>query len=98
MSGDVQLELWLHEYKLNALSSVLEEQGITVEKRMQDALTELYVELVPPEIRQEISAHIKEELAVRQERIEAVQTGQTLADYSAQRMTEDMGVPTTPTM
>ena len=71
MSGDVQLELWLHEYKLNALSSVLEEQGTTVEKRMQDALTELYVELVPPEIRQEISARIKEELAARQEEIEA---------------------------
>ena len=55
MSGDVQLE----------------EQGTTVEKRMQDALTELYVELVPPEIRQEISARIKEELAARQEEIEA---------------------------
>ena len=47
MSGDVQLELWLHEYKMDALSSVLKEQGTTVEKRMQEMLTDLYVELVP---------------------------------------------------
>ena len=98
MSGDVQLELWLHEYKLNALSSVLEEQGTTVEKRMQDALTELYVKLVPPEVRQEISVRIKEELAARQKEVEAVQTGQTLADYSAQLMAEDMTPPTQPAM
>ena len=38
MSGDVQLELWLNEYKMNALSSVLEEQGVCVEKRMQEML------------------------------------------------------------
>ena len=36
MSGDVQLELWLHEYKMEALSAVLEQQGISVEKQMQD--------------------------------------------------------------
>ena len=98
MSGDVQLELWLHEYKLNALSSVLEEQGTTVEKRMQDALTELYVELVSPEIRQEISVRIKEELAARQKEVEAAQSGQTLADYSAQLMAEDMAPPAQPMM
>lgn len=34
MSGDVQLELWLHEYKMNALSSALAEQSVTVEQRM----------------------------------------------------------------
>ena len=66
MSGDVQVELWLHEYKLNALASVLEEEGLTVEQRMQDALTELYVAQVPPETRKEISARIKEELAARE--------------------------------
>ena len=38
MSGDVQLELWLHEYKMNALSSALAEQSVTVEQRMYDAL------------------------------------------------------------
>ncbi len=30
MNGVVQLELWLHEYKMDALSSVLEKQGITI--------------------------------------------------------------------
>lgn len=70
MSGDVQIELWLHEYKLNALAAVLEREGITVEQRIQDALTELYVARVPPEIRQEISARIKEELAAREAEIE----------------------------
>ena len=70
MSGDVQVELWLHEYKLNALASVLEKEGITVEQRMQDALTELYVARVPPETRKEISARIKEELAAREAEME----------------------------
>ena len=73
MSGDVQLELWLHEYKLNALATVLAEEDTTVEQQMQDALTELYVKLVPPEVRQEISVRIKEELAARQKEVEAVQ-------------------------
>ena len=71
MSGDVQVELWLHEYKLNALTSVLAKEGLTVEQRMQDALTELYVAMVPRETRQEISARIKEELAARDAEIEA---------------------------
>lgn len=71
MSGDMQVELWLHEYKLNALAAVLEKEGITVEQRMQDVLTELYVARVPPEMRQEISARIKEELAVQEAEIEA---------------------------
>ena len=31
MSGDVHLELWLHEYKMHALSAVLEEQSSSVE-------------------------------------------------------------------
>ena len=44
MSGDVQLELWLHEYKLDALSSVLAEQGTTVAERMNDMLLRLYEE------------------------------------------------------
>lgn len=72
MSGDVQVELWLHEYKLNALAAVLEKEGITVEQRMQDALTELYVARVPPEMRQEISTRIKEELAAQEAEIEAL--------------------------
>ena len=55
---------------MDALSSVLEKQGITIEQRMHEALTALYVELVPPEVRQEISARIKEELAAQQKAVE----------------------------
>ena len=83
MSGDVQVELWLHEYKLNALAAVLEEEGLTVEQRMQDALTELYVARVPPETRKEISARIKEELAARETEIEASR------QYAVFRVTEN---------
>ena len=46
MSGFVQLAVWLHEYKLDALSSVLEEQGTSVEKRMQGMLLDMYEALV----------------------------------------------------
>lgn len=49
MNGDVHLELWLHEYKLDALSSVLKEQGTSVEKRMQGMLLDMYEALVPHE-------------------------------------------------
>lgn len=71
MSGDVQLELWMNEYKLDALAAVLAREDTTVEQRMQDALTELYVSLVPPEVRQEISTRIKEELAAQEAEMEA---------------------------
>ena len=71
MSGDVQLELWMNEYELNALAAVLAQENTTVEQRMRDALTELYVSLVPRETRQEISARIKEELAAREAEMEA---------------------------
>lgn len=61
MNGNVQLELWLNEYKMDALSSVLEEQGTTVEERMQEMLIDLYAELVPYEIQQEIRTRIDAE-------------------------------------
>ena len=71
MSGDVQLELWLHEYKMDALSSVLKEQGTTVEKRMQEMLTDLYVELVPYVVQQMIRASMGAEYAAAQAEKEA---------------------------
>ena len=71
MSGDVQLELWMNEYKLDALAAVLARENTTVEQRMQDALPELYVSLVPRATRQEISGRIKEELAARDAEMEA---------------------------
>lgn len=73
MNGDMQIELWLHKYKMDALAVVLAEENTTVEQRMQDALTELYVSLVPRETRQEVSARIKEELAAQEAEMEAAQ-------------------------
>ena len=72
MSGDIQLELWLHEYKPDALSSVLEEQGTCVEERMQEILIDLYADLVPYEIQQEIRTRIDEEYAAAMAEEEAV--------------------------
>ena len=71
MSGDVQLELYLHEYKMTALSSVLEEQGSSVEERMQEMLIDLYSELVPYEVQQEIRTRIDAEHAAEHAAIEA---------------------------
>lgn len=71
MSGDVQLKLWLSEYKMDALSSVLEEQGTSVEKRMQEMLIDLYAELVPVETQQEIRARMDAEYAAAQAAEEA---------------------------
>ena len=76
MSGDVQLELWLHEYEMSALSSVLEKQGTTVEKRMQEMLIGLYAELVPHEEQQEIRSRLDAECAAAQTAEEAA--GSTL--------------------
>ena len=73
MSGAVQVELRLHEHKLEALTSALAEQGLTLEERMQDALTELYVELVPPETRREIRERIAAERSAEQAAIENAQ-------------------------
>jgi len=46
MSNYVQLDVWFQEDKLSALSSVLVEQGTTVEKRMQGVLLDMYEALV----------------------------------------------------
>ena len=40
-SGDVSVELWLNEYKMKALESVLDEQGSSIEERLQEYLIEL---------------------------------------------------------
>lgn len=71
MSGDVQIELYLHEYKMEALSSVLAEQGSSIEKRMQEMLIDLYVELVPVAAQQEIRTRIDAERAAEQAAWEA---------------------------
>lgn len=82
-SGDVQLELWFHQYKYDALSSVLEEQGASVEKRMQEMLAGLYAELVPHEVQQEISDRIDAEYAADRAAMEAERK------FTALRVRED---------
>ena len=71
MSNYVQLDVWFQEDKLSALSSVLVEQGTTVEKRMQEMLIDLYAELVPVETQQEIRARMDAEYAAAQAAEEA---------------------------
>ena len=85
MSGDVQMELYLHQYKMEALSSVLAEQGSSVEERMQEMLIDLYAELVPVETQQEIRARIDAEHAALEAEQEAARK------YSAFRVRQDGG-------
>lgn len=63
MSNHVQLEVWFQEDKLNALSSVMEEQGTTVEKWMQGMLLDMYEALVPRETQEAIRTRLDKEEA-----------------------------------
>ncbi len=83
MSGDVQMELYLQKYKMEALSAVLAEQGSSVEKRMQRMLNDLYTELVPVETQQEIRNRIDAERVEEQAEQEAARK------YSAFRVRQD---------
>ena len=58
MSGDAQVTVCLHKYKVEALAAVLAAKGITVEERLRRMLAELYVELVPHETQRAIRARI----------------------------------------
>ena len=69
--GDVSLELWLHEYKMEALQAEMDKQGRTVEQEMQYRLDDLYVDLVPQAQRDAIFQRIEHEYAVRDAEIEA---------------------------
>ena len=61
MSGDVQIELWMNEMKVKALSAVLALRGTTVEREMQARLDALYCEMVPAEKRREIQGRLDTE-------------------------------------
>lgn len=54
MNGELQLELYLHEYKMAALSDVLEERGSSIAEQMQKSLSQMYEFYVPPEVQEEI--------------------------------------------
>lgn len=70
-SGDVSVELWLNEYKMKALESVLDEQGSSIEERLQEYLIELYADLVPVEVQQSIRQRIDSEDKASREAAEA---------------------------
>lgn len=86
MSGDVQIELWLNEYKAEALSSVLEKQNTSIEERLQEMLIDLYSDLVPYEIQQAIRSRIDEERTAWEAEQEASR------QYTAFRAVEDGAV------
>ena len=73
MSGDIQLELYLHQYKMDALEAVLNEEDTSVEEQMQEHLLELYAELVPVETQLAIRDRIDTESAEERARYEANQ-------------------------
>ena len=49
MANSISAEVWLDERRWDALEAVLEEQGASIEKYLQDYLVDLYQEMVPPE-------------------------------------------------
>lgn len=61
MSGDVSVELWLHEYKARALEAALDEYGVTLQDEMQARLADLYADMVPLDMRREIDQRIEAE-------------------------------------
>ena len=89
MSGDVHLDLWLHEYKMDALSSVLAEQGATVEERMNDMLLRLYEEQVPSEIQQRVRASIQAEYTLWEEGTTALELEQAEDPHTAFHVREN---------
>ena len=63
MSGSVEIVLWLHEYKYQALENRLAQDGRDIEKAMQEMLIDLYSECVPFEEQQAIRERIDAEHA-----------------------------------
>lgn len=61
MAGDTPVEVWLNSYRWDALEEVLEEQGSSIEKHLQDYLIDLYTELVPHERQMKIDRLIQSE-------------------------------------
>lgn len=71
MSGDTQYEVYLNEYKAEALEAVLKADGTSIEEQMQEQLTVLYTERVPPDVQREIQQKIDVERAAYEREAEA---------------------------
>lgn len=82
MSNSYSAEVWLNEHRWNALEAVLEEQGTSIEKYLQDYLVDLYREMVPTEQVKEI------EEVVRQERMRDLEEREARKVFSAFRLVE----------
>lgn len=75
MSEYESVELWLHSYKMSALTEALEEQGLSdVDTIMQERLIELYSEIVPFDVQQEIRQRIDSEVEAESQEREAART------------------------
>ena len=82
MSNSISAEVWLDERRWDALEAVLEEQGASIEKYLQDYLVDLYREMVPPEQVREIESRIE------QERQEELREAEARKVFSAFRLWE----------
>lgn len=82
MAGDTPVEVWLDSYRWDALEEVLEEQGSSIEKYLQDHLIDLYTELVPHERQMKIDRLIQSEC------IADAQTAAETRRFSAYKVVE----------
>ena len=81
MSNSYSAEVWLNEHRWDALEKVMEEQGTSIEKYLQDYLVDLYREMVPSEQVEEI------EEVVRQEQMRDLEEREARKVFSAFRLT-----------
>ena len=82
MSNSYSAEVWLNEHRWNALEKVMEEQGTSIEKYLQDYLVDLYREMVPSEQVEEI------EEVIRQEQMRDLEEREARKVFSAFRLLE----------
>ena len=83
MSNSYSTEVWLDSRRWDALEAVLEAQGTSIERHLQDYLVDLYREMVPAEQAAEI------ETAIRQEDLKELQEREARKVFSAFRLWEN---------
>ena len=82
MSNSYSAEVWLNEHRWDALEKVMEEQGTSIEKYLQDYLVDLYREMVPLDQVEKI------EEVVRQEQLRELEEREARKFFSAFRLLE----------
>lgn len=83
MMGDTSIELWLNQHRFDALEQILNEDGMSIEKVMQDQLIELYTDTVP------IDQQKKIDELIAAERLADEQTAQEIRRFSVYHVTEN---------